>query len=340
MGNIMESKLKYEVIEGWEKLPKGYVHRDVSGVTVAPNDRVYLITRNDSRVIVYDRDGSFVSSWGDGVLTPRTHCIRFGPDGSVYTVDDGDHTIRKFTPDGKQLMILGTPGVASDTGYNPELVDHHSRLESITRGGPPFNRPTGVAITSNSEVYVSDGYGNARVHHFSADGRLIRSWGEPGIKPGQFNLPHDICITADGRLLVADRENDRIQIFSPDGDFLDQWTHVQRPTGLFIDREGLVYVSELWRRVGQRSFVHGVCEKDEPGRVSVLDPKGKVLARWGGSDRCAPGNFCAPHGICADSHGDIYVAEVTFTVAAKAGLVPPDCHTFQKFARKESTHRA
>ena len=137
-------------------------------------------------------------------------------------------------------------------------------------------------------------------------------------------------------MLVADRENDRIQIFSLNGDFIEQWTHVQRPTGLFVDREGLVYVSELWRRVGQRSFVHGLCEKDEPGRVSVLDPKGRVLARWGGPDRCAPGNFCAPHAICTDSHGDIYVAEVTFTFAGRAGLVPADCHTFQKFALKGS----
>jgi len=331
----MSSKLRYEVIPDWEQLPEGYIHRDAVGVAVDPSDRVYLITRSDARVIVYERNGTFVTSWGEGVFTPRTHCIRFGSDGLVYTVDDGDHTVRKFTPDGKPLMALGTPGVASNTGYNPGLSDTYSQVASITNGGPPFNRPTGVTIAPDGELYVSDGYGNARVHRFSADGHLIQSWGEPGTGPGQFHLPHDIWMAPDSRVFVADRENDRIQIFSPDGEFLDQWTHLQRPTGLFIDREGLVYVSELWRRVGQPSFVHGDPQEDKPGRVSVLDLSGKVLARWGDSDRCAPGSFCAPHGICVDSCGDVYVAEVTYTFAGKAGLVPPDCHTFQKFARKE-----
>lgn len=327
-------ELRYEVIEGWEKLPDGFRHLDVVGAGVDPQDRVYVITRNDARVIVYERDGTFVTSWGEGIFTPRTHCIRFGPDGSVYTVDDGDHTVRKFTPDGQLLMTIGTPGVASDTGYDPSLPDGYSKLASIKRGGPPFNRPTGVAIAPDGEIYVCDGYGNARVHRFTADGKLIQSWGEPGTGPGQFNLPHDIWVAPDGRVLVADRENDRIQFFSPTGQFLGQWTHVQRPTGLCIDKKGLVYVSELWWRVGQRSFVHGPITEDRPGRVSVLDLSGNVLARWGGPDRCAPGNFVAPHGICADSHGDIYVAEVTYTFAGKAGLVPIDCHTFQKFARK------
>ena len=330
----MTNCFNYELIKNWEKLPEGYVHRDVVGAAVDSKDRVYIITRDDAQVIVYEKDGTFVSSWGQKMFTQRTHCIRFSPDGSVYTVDDGNHTVRKFTPDGKLLMTIGIPGVKSDTGYNPEMPDTYDQMASIKHGGPPFNRPTGVAIAPNGELYVSDGYGNTRVHRFSADGELIQSWGEPGTGPGQFHLPHDIWVAADGRVLVADRENDRIQIFTPDGKFLDQWTNVQCPTGLFIDRDGLVYVSELWRRVGQRTFRHGITETDKPGRISVLDPDGRVLARWGGPDRCAPGNFCAPHGICADSIGDIYVAEVTYTFGIKKGLVPPDCHTFQKFSRK------
>ena len=323
------SKLEYRVVEGWERLPAGYVHRDTVGAGVDANDRVYIITRMDARVIVYERDGTFVTSWGEGVFTPRTHCIRFGPDNSVYTVDDGDHTVRKFTPDGKLLLVLGTPGVSSDTGYDPKVG-----VTSIKRGGPPFNRPTGVAIAPNGELYVSDGYGNSRVHRYTSDGKLIQSWGEPGTGPGQFNLPHDIWVLKDGRVMVADRENDRIQFFSPTGEFLDQWTQVQRPTGLCVDKDGLIYVSELWWRVGQRSQRHGPIEEDKPGRVSVLAPDGKIVARFGASqDRTKAGNFIAPHGICADSHGDIYVAEVTQTFAGKFGLVPEDAHTFQKFAR-------
>ena len=321
-------ELRFEVLESWERLPAGYRHLDVCGVATDSHDRVYIITRDDARVIVYEPDGSFVTSWGEGRFTPRTHGITIGPDDLVYCVDDGDHTVRKFTPDGELLMTLGTSGVASDTGYDGRSLD------SILRGGPPFNRPTNLAVAPNGDLYVTDGYGNARVHRFSASGELIQSWGQPGTRPGQFNLPHGVWTASDGRVLVADRENDRIQIFSPDGEFIEQWTDVQRPTAIYIDRDGLVYVSELWWRPGQRSYTHGVIEADQPGRVSVFDSRGKVLARWGSADRCAAGNFCAPHSICVDSRGSLYVAEVTYTFAGKAGLVPPDCHTLQKFERR------
>ena len=308
--------------------PPNLKHLDCVGAGVDGKDRVYLITRSDARVIVYEKDGTFVTAWGEGVFTPRTHCIRFGPDGAVYTVDDGNHTVRKFTPEGKQLMMLGTPGVSSDTGYNKE-----KGTASITHGGPPFNRPTGVALAPNGDLYVSDGYGNARVHRFSSGGKLIQSWGEPGTAPGQFNLPHDIWVTADERVFVADRENDRIQIFGPTGKFLEQWTDIQRPTGLCI-RDGLIYVSELWWVPGQSSFRRGKIEKGENGRVTVMDMKGKVQARFGHEgERTAPGNFIAPHGICADSRGDIYVMEVTETFGVSRGQVPAGSHMLQKFAR-------
>jgi len=322
------AKLSYKLVEGWEKLPPNLKHLDCVGAGVDGKDRVYLITRSDARVIVYEKDGTFVTAWGEGVFTPRTHCIRFGPDGAVYTVDDGNHTVRKFTPEGKQLMMLGTPGVSSDTGYNKE-----KGTASITHGGPPFNRPTGVALAPNGDLYVSDGYGNARVHRFSSGGKLIQSWGEPGTAPGQFNLPHDIWVTADERVFVADRENDRIQIFGPTGKFLEQWTDIQRPTGLCI-RDGLIYVSELWWVPGQSSFRRGKIEKGENGRVTVMDMKGKVQARFGHEgERTAPGNFIAPHGICADSRGDIYVMEVTETFGVSRGQVPAGSHMLQKFAR-------
>lgn len=327
----MANALKYEVIKEWEKLPEGYIHRDVCGVAVDSHDRVYLITRSDSRVIMYEPDGSFVKSWGEGVFTPRIHGITIGPDDYVYTTDDGDHTVRKFTPDGEQVMMIGTPGVASDTGY-----DNRKGLESIVRSGPPFNRPTKVAIAPNGEIYVSDGYGNARVHRFTMEGKLIRSWGVPGTGPGQFNLPHSVWVMKDGRVLVADRENDRIQFFSPEGEFLDQWTHIQRPTDICMDKDGLIYVSSLWWRKGQKSFRNGPIRHDLPGHINILDPDGNVLLRWMSADRCAPGNFCAPHALCVDSRGNIYVGEVTYTFGVKPGIVPQDCHTFQKFARKDT----
>lgn len=317
----------FKVVEGWEKLPAGYVHKDVDGVAVDSKDNVYLMTRKDARVMVYDREGNFLRSWGEGVFTPRTHGIAIGADDMVYSVDDGDHTVRKFTPEGEQRMMIGTPGVASETGYDGKS---HA---SVQRGGPPFNRPTDVAVASNGELYVTDGYGNARVHRFGADGTLIQSWGEPGTGPGQFRLPHSIGISSDNRVFVTDRENDRIQIFSRDGQFLDMWTHVQRPTDISFDREGRLYVSELWWRVGQESFTRGKIRHDLPGGVRVLDLEGNVLLHWCSADREAPGNFVAPHTLCVDSRGDLYVGEVTWTFGVSRGGVLEDAHTFQKFMR-------
>ncbi|HEX2924262.1 MAG TPA: hypothetical protein VHS28_09565, partial [Chloroflexota bacterium] len=179
--------------------------------------------------------------------------------------------------------------------------------------------------------------GNARIHRFSADGKLIQSWGEPGTGPGQFYLPHDIWVMPDGKVMLADRENDRIQFFSPTGEFLDQWTHVQRPTGLAMDKDGLIYVSELWWRAGQKTFRNGTITEEKQGRVSVLDQTGKVLARFGNTgDKMAPGNFIAPHGIGVDSKGDIYVSEVTETFGVKGAGLPAGGHTFQKFTRNRS----
>ena len=338
----MSRELRYEVVARWEQLPEGYTHRDVVGVTVDARDRVYVLTRGDARVLVYEPEGTFVTSFGEGLFTERTHGLTIGPDGSVYCVDDGDHTVRKFNSEGELVMVLGTPGVRSETGCgtSSRLSGTYKMLASIIRGGPPFNNPTDIAVAPNGDLYVSDGYGNARVHRFSPEGRLIQSWGEPGIDPGQFNLPHGIWVDGDGRVLVADRENDRIQIFGPTGEFLDQWTDVQRPTDIFIDGDGLIHVSELaWRR-GDRSFVHGEIQDSwRPGRVSVFDPAGKLLLRWGGADICAPGNFCAPHTLCVDSHGDLYVGEAIYTFGTRPGHVPPGCHTLQKFARRRASAR-
>jgi DNA-binding beta-propeller fold protein YncE len=325
---VQTGALSYEVVEDWEQMPDGMTHPDVAGVAVDSQDRVYLICRGDHPIMVYERDGTFVKSWGQGLFTLRTHGITVGPDDLLYCTDDGDHTVRKFTPDGQLLLTLGTSGVASDTGYV------HGDLNSITHGGPPFNRPTNLAVAPNGELYVSDGYGNARIHRFTASGELVQSWGQPGIEPGQFHLPHGIAVDRDGRVLVADRENDRVQVFSPEGEFLAMWSDVQRPTQIIIDPEDRLYVSELWWHAGQYSYAHGKIEQSRPGRVSVFDRDGNVLARWGGPDACAPGSFVAPHGLSVDSHGDVYVAEVTWTFAVSRGLAPPDCHTLQKFARK------
>ena len=320
--------LRYSVVEGWEQLPAGFTHLDCVGIGVDAQDNVYLLTRDQSRVIVYDRSGKFLRSWGEDLFTPRTHGLTIGPDGTVFVVDEGVNCVYRFNQNGEQIGTIGTPGGPSDTGYD-------GTLESI-RGGPPFNRPTNLAVAPNGDLYITDGYGNCKVHRFSADGKLIQSWGEPGTGPGQFNLVHGAAVTADGRVLIADRENDRIQIFTADGKFIEQWTHVQRPTNVRIDAAGRIYVSELWWRDGQVSQRHGAISPERPGSACVLAPDGTLLARFGAStaERSAAGNFVAPHDICVDSHGDVYVAEVTETFGVRPGLVAPRTHSFQKFKRE------
>ena len=318
--------LGYDVVEGWEQLPGGYAHRDVAGVATDAEDRVFLICRGDHPIIVYDRNGKFLRSWGQGEFTYRTHGITVGPDNMLYCTDDGNHTVRKFTPEGKLLLTLGTMNTPSDTGYDGKDTG------TVSRASGPFNRPTNLAVGPKGDLYVSDGYGNCRVHQFAPNGELRRSWGVPGSGPGQFFLPHGIAVAADGRVFVCDRENDRIQIFSPDGEYLTEWTDTQRPTHVVFDARGRAYVSELWWHKGQKSQRHGPISTPRCGRVSVYSPEGAVLTRWGTDDACAAGSFAAPHGIAVDTRGDIYVSEVTWTFAVSRGLAPAGCHTFQKFA--------
>src|SRR5262249_23324119 len=151
------------------------------------------------------------------------HGLFIGPEDTIYCTDDLDHTIRKFTPDGRLLMTLGTSGKASDTGATS--MD----FRTIVRAGPPFHYPTNRANAADRALYVSDRYANPRVHKFSPDGRLLLSWGEPGRGPGQFHLPHGIAVDRQGVVYVADRENSRVQLFTSDGKYLSEWTEIARP---------------------------------------------------------------------------------------------------------------
>jgi sugar lactone lactonase YvrE len=326
---VGEGTYRYEFIAGWEQLPNGWSHGDVAGVATDSQDRVYVFNRSEHPVIVYDRDGKFLDSWGDTKQYPRPHGITIVDD-VIYLADDTDHTVRKCTLDGKVLMTLGTSGKPSDTGYT---ASHPYNLSTIQRGAGPFNRPTRLSVAQNGDLYVSDGYGNARVHQFSPDGKLVRSWGGPGDDPGQFNLPHSVWAHVDGRVFVCDRENDRIQIFSPSGELLAIWTNVTRPGDLFVDKEGTIYVGEMAWEKGTRNMWGQPVPEARPAQLSVRDASGHVLAAWGGEDPCADGSFASPHGLWVDSHGDIYVGEVTHTALSRSGRWHEGCHSIQKFAR-------
>lgn len=288
------------------------------------NDRVYLATRVRSCVFVYERDGTFVRTWGEGMFSDRLHGLTIHPDGTLFVVDDAGHSVRHFTVDGKELAPIGPVGRPSDTGYDG------TNVASIQRSAGPYNRPTNIAVAPNGDLYVSDGYGNARVHHFSPHGKLIRSWGEPGTGPGQFKISHGICVLPDGRVLVCDRENDRIQVFTPEGRFLMEWIDVQRPTQLVRGPDGLLHVAELWWRKGLKTPKGEEIASDRYGRISILDTDGHVLSRFGGGPPNTSGNYTAPHGIAVDSRGAVYVAEVSWTMGVGPGFVQDSAPTLQK----------
>jgi len=303
---------QYELVDEWAKLPKGWGFRDVGGISIDREDRVYVLNRSEHPIIVLNRDGGLVHSWGEGFFM-RAHGSCPGPDNSIYCTDDQNHIVAKFACDGQLLKTLGVPGRASETGY-VQTFDFWESVTRITRGAPPFNRPTGVSISPRGEIYVSDGYGNARIHKFNAEGELLSSWGEPGGEPGQFRVPHSVRVDKLGNVWVADRENHRIQVFDAEGKFLKHWTDFVRPTDIFIDKDDIVYVSEL------------------SNRVSIFTFEGKLLARWGNMGVSKEeALFVAPHAIAVDSHGDIYVGDVSQSHMS----IDRGPRTIQKFARKK-----
>jgi sugar lactone lactonase YvrE len=298
-----KGKYQYELVEGWAKYPRRYSMVDGAGLAVDSQDRIWVLTRGNHPIMVFDLDGNLLKTMGEEDIfagfhriNVGAHGIRVGPDGCIYCADDTNHVVLKLSPDGKVIMTLGNKGKPSDTGYVKMHLPGPS-METIKRPGPPFNRPTGVALSSSGEIFVSDGYGNSRVHKFAPDGTLLLSWGEPGTGPGQFRLVHDIWVDKRDHVWACDRENRRIQVFDKNGKFLNQITNLDRPAALFIDAEDTVYVSELGPK--------------NPG-VSIFTIDGKLLARWGNQKGASQANalFYGPHSIAVDSRGDIYVGEI------------------------------
>jgi DNA-binding beta-propeller fold protein YncE len=329
LGNCRE--FGYEANDRWVKLPSGRGWQEVAAVATDSQDRVYVFSRGGEHpLMVFDRDGNFLTSWGEGLFV-RAHGIFIGPDDAVWCTDDCDHTVRKFTPDGRLLLTLGTSGKPSDTGATS--MD----FRGILRAGPPFHYPTNLAISGDGTLYVTDGYGNARVHVFSPEDRLLFSWGEPGSGPGQFHLPHGIAIDRAGTVYVADRENSRIQLFTSQGKYLSEWNDVARPCQVFIDGAGDVFVAELGFKAAMWPGTTAPTPDATGGRLSIFDRQGKLRARWGGGQNpAAPGDFLAPHDVWVDSHGDVYVGEVVKSAGGNPNQVPPTCHALQKFVRRRT----
>jgi hypothetical protein len=288
---------RYKVIENWAKLPDDWEFMDVGAVAVDSKDRVYVFNRGEHPMIVFDREGNFIKSWGEGVFK-RAHGLHIDAHDNLYCTDDGDHTVRKCTTDGKILLTIGVPGTPA-----PFM------------SGEPFHRCTHTALSPKDEIYVSDGYGNACVHKFSPDGKLLKTWGESGTGPGQFNLVHNVVTDADGWVYVADRENHRVQVFDGNGKYETEWRNLHRPCALYCAcAKGTTRPTFFVGELGPGMPVN-LKYKNLGPRISVVDSEGKLISRLGGTEGPGeqPGRFMAPHGLAVDSRGDIYLGEVSYT---------------------------
>ena len=251
-------------------LPAGYSLGKCSAVATNSKQEIYLFHRGSHPVLCVNADGKLLRSWGDEVIG-TAHGLRVDRHDNVWVTDMGKHRVLKFDPSGKLLLAIGTgkAGTANDE----------------------FDRPTDIAFGPKDELFVADGYGNSRVMKFSAEGRFIKSWGTRGTKDGEFHLPHSILRDAQGRLLVGDRENERIQIFDDEGRWMATWNGFA-PYGLAIDKVGRIFVADA-----------------HANEVLLLDAAGKVQQRWGQKGK-APGEFDVPHMLAFDALGNLIVAEV------------------------------
>ena len=283
---IGKGKHRYSFRRNWARLPRWWAFGEDSATprppqtavqgAVAANGDVYVLARAPHPVTVFDAEGNFITSWGEGRFTPFVHGLTIAPDGHIWITDSGNHTIVEHLPDGTALRTIGTADFPAPTFW-----------------GNPFNMPTGVAFASNGDLFISDGYGNRRVHRFAPDGTRLHSFGEPGNGPGQFAIVHYIEIDGHDRLHVVDRENDRIQIFDTAGTHLADWTGFDQPSDLAF---------------GKRTIVVG-------GRdgLGIWSPARKRLAHF---DRHTPhADALHIHGVWLDAEENIYLAMFDRTVS-------------------------
>ncbi len=266
----------YRVEQPWGALPPGMTFGIVSKLAVDRRGRVYVFHRGDPPLVTFDSSGVFLSAWGQDLIADA-HGIFITPDDRVLLVDRDAHQVLICSLDGTLLDSLGER-------HRPQWQE-------------PFNHPTDVAVAADGEIYVSDGYGNSSVHRFSAAGELKRTWGRPGTGPGEFSTPHGIWVDRSERVLVGDRENNRLQIFDREGEYLSEWGDFYHPMDIYEDDRGMVFVT------------------DQTPRISVMSPEGRLVGRCGSV-------FDMPHGVRGNAAGDLFVAENGAGRVTKLALMP------------------
>ena len=288
--NFGSGKYTYSLVKGWGMVAAGWTWGEIVGLAVDAQDRVFVASRSQHPLAVFDTEGNLLETWGDDVLfTNQAHGLFIDSVDNVYFIDAVNHCLLKFDRMGALVMTLGTPGQAA-------IVD-----------GAPFSGPTDAAVASTGELYVSDGYGNARVHKYSAAGELLLTWGERGDGLGQFSISHSVRVDDQDRVWICDRENNRVQIFDSNGEYLRAWNDLLRPNTIHFDpHERVVYVAELGRRLS----IFALDDEGFPGRL---------LAQWADlAPSETPGFWLGgPHGICTDRAGNLYVGEVELGVQGR-----------------------
>lgn len=287
----------YEVDPSWPQRPANMPWGDVPGIAVDRHDQVWVFTRTNPPVQVFTTDGRFVRAWG-GDIVGIAHHIKIDREDNVWLSDIGLHVVRKCTPDGEVLLTIGTPG---KRGEAPTLL----------------NKPTDMAIAPNGDVFISDGYGNSRVAHFDRNGKFIKTWGSMGTGPKNFSIPHAIALDSHGQLYIADRNNVRVQVYSPGGRLLASWRDVVVPWGFWMtDRDELWVCGSSpmpWRTDPKYPTAPLGCPpKDQV--FMKFNTDGKLLQLWtvpkaeDGHEQ--PGECNWLHCLALDSKGNIYAGDI------------------------------
>jgi DNA-binding beta-propeller fold protein YncE len=254
-----------------------------------------VFTRGGARLFEFAPNGTYIREIGQGLYGFLfAHVVRIDLQDNIWVVDEGSNMVIKFSPEGRVIMTMGRK---SESVNVPAREGGEGEGGGRGRGGLPgagipgdnFNRPTDVAWDAAGNIFISDGYGNSRVAKYAKDGKFLRDWGKKGKGPSQFRIPHAVFLDADKRVVVADRENQRVQLFDRAGKFLEQWKDTGAPYGLYLHKDR-VYLAD-----------------GRTGSIRILDKQGKLLTRW----ETKGDTKDTPHWINVDSAGAVYVGFVT-----------------------------
>jgi DNA-binding beta-propeller fold protein YncE len=258
----------WEVLPTWGQLPSGLQWEAASQVSTTPDGQIVVLRRASPFFVLLKPDGEVVRTWGENLFR-LAHGLRIDRQGNLWVTDNTDNVVQKFSADGTLLLTLGKKGVAGDNASRDA-----------------FDGPADVFVTPGGEILVADGYRNSRIVRFSSSGAFTGIiGGTKGSEPGQFNVPHAVVVDSRGRVIVADAENSRIQVFDQSGRFIEQWTDFpSKPRGsMYITPDDTLYVSHV-----------------DSESITIMK-NGAVLDR-------VTGIGGRPHGVTLDRQGNLYVA--------------------------------